>query len=147
MNAWALTRDEFEFELIRTGERRRYGKGPYGLTVAHHEEVRAALGRGSPVPAHVLTSYPDLEEAMKARLKLRKKEAAPEPEAVPEPVPAPEPARKPAAAFDFSGVDLHAYGKRWHQGAGINTLAREVGCSWNRLWSELAKLGYRKGAA
>jgi hypothetical protein len=25
-------------------------------------------------------------------------------------------------------------------------LAREAGMSWNRLWSELTKLGYTKGA-
>jgi hypothetical protein len=41
---------------------------------------------------------------------------------------------------------LHDYGRRWASGEGISGLAREAGMSWNRLWSELTKLGYTKGA-
>jgi hypothetical protein len=31
-------------------------------------------------------------------------------------------------------------------GEGITRLAKEAGTSWNRLWGELTKLGYRKEA-
>ena len=41
---------------------------------------------------------------------------------------------------------LHDYGRRWARGEGISGLAREAGMSWNRLWSELTKLGYTKGS-
>ena len=40
---------------------------------------------------------------------------------------------------------LHDYGRRWASGEGIAGLAREADMSWNRLWSELTKLGYEKG--
>jgi hypothetical protein len=40
---------------------------------------------------------------------------------------------------------LHGYGRRWAGGEGIAKLAKEAGTSWNRLWSELTKLGYKKG--
>jgi hypothetical protein len=40
---------------------------------------------------------------------------------------------------------LHGYGRRWAGGEGIAKLATEAGMSWNRLWSELTKLGYKKG--
>jgi len=39
---------------------------------------------------------------------------------------------------------LHALGQRWQAGAKITVLAQEAGCSWNRLWVELTKLGYAK---
>jgi DNA polymerase III, delta subunit len=41
---------------------------------------------------------------------------------------------------------LHVYGRRWATGERITGLAKEAGTSWNRLWSELTKLGYKKGA-
>jgi hypothetical protein len=41
---------------------------------------------------------------------------------------------------------LHIYGRRWASGESIARLAKEAGMSWNRLWSELTKLGYTKGA-
>ena len=41
---------------------------------------------------------------------------------------------------------LHVYGRRWSSGESITGLAKEAGTSWNRLWSELTALGYRKGA-
>ncbi len=40
---------------------------------------------------------------------------------------------------------LHDFGQRWAGGEGIAGLAKEAGMSWNRLWSELTKLGYKKG--
>jgi hypothetical protein len=40
---------------------------------------------------------------------------------------------------------LHVYGRRWARGESIAGLAKEAGMSWNRLWSELTKLGYTKG--
>jgi hypothetical protein len=40
---------------------------------------------------------------------------------------------------------LHGYGQRWASGESIARLAEEAGMSWNRLWSELTKLGYKKG--
>jgi hypothetical protein len=40
-------------------------------------------------------------------------------------------------------VDLHALGARWRGGEKIGVLAREAGMTWNKLWSELDKLGYR----
>ncbi|MGH7169715.1 MAG: hypothetical protein ACRELG_05495 [Gemmataceae bacterium] len=61
---------------------------------------------------------------MKARLKLKMQEVAPE-------------VRQPA------GVDLHALGVRWRAGEKISVLAREAGMTWNKLWSDLEKLGYR----
>ena len=50
--------------------------------------------------------------------------------------------RKPATETE---EQLHVYGRRWASGESIAVLAREVGMSWNRLWSELTKLGYKKG--
>ncbi len=41
---------------------------------------------------------------------------------------------------------LHVYGRRWTSGESITGLAKEAGTSWNRLWSELTRLGYKKGA-
>jgi hypothetical protein len=41
---------------------------------------------------------------------------------------------------------LHVYGRRWANGESITGLAKEAGTSWNRLWSELTALGYKKGA-
>ncbi len=40
---------------------------------------------------------------------------------------------------------LHVLGRRWARGEGIAGLAKEASMSWNRLWSELTKLGYTKG--
>ncbi len=70
---------------------------------------------------------------VKATLKLK----APIAVAVAAPVTVPEPAR----------VDLHALGARWLAGEKISALAREAGLVWNRLWSDLAKLGYRPQSA
>ncbi len=39
---------------------------------------------------------------------------------------------------------LHVYGRRWASGESIAKLAKEAGMSWNRLWSELTKIGYQK---
>jgi hypothetical protein len=41
---------------------------------------------------------------------------------------------------------LYAYGRHWANEESIAALAREAGMSWNRLWSELTKLGYTKDA-
>jgi hypothetical protein len=145
--AYEMTRDEWEVELIRTARRRLYGKGSYGLTLAHREEVRAAILRGCVVPEAILALYPELKEVgMKAKLKLRTAEGAiAQPEGAS--APAEVVATVPVVEVSFDGVDLHAYGARWQAGESITALARELGrCSWNRLWSELAKLGYRKAA-
>jgi hypothetical protein len=40
---------------------------------------------------------------------------------------------------------LHNYGRRWASGESIAGLAKEAGMSWNRLWSELTALGFKKG--
>ena len=40
-------------------------------------------------------------------------------------------------------VDLHALGMRWRAGTKIGVLAREANMTWNKLWVELDKLGYR----
>jgi hypothetical protein len=43
-----------------------------------------------------------------------------------------------------AAIDLDALGARWRAGEKIAALAREVNySSWNRLHSDLAKLGYR----
>ena len=34
-------------------------------------------------------------------------------------------------------------GARWLAGEKIGVLTREAGMVWNKLWSDLAKLGYR----
>ncbi len=52
---------------------------------------------------------------------------------------APQPAGEPEDR-------LHVYGQRWASGESIARLGKEAGMSWNRLWSELTKLGYTKGA-
>jgi hypothetical protein len=70
---------------------------------------------------------------VKATLKLK----APVAVAVAAPVKVPEPA----------SVDLHTLGARWLAGEKISALAREAGMVWNRLWSDLAKLGYRPQSA
>jgi hypothetical protein len=41
-----------------------------------------------------------------------------------------------------SEEQLHEFGQRWASGESIAKLAKEAGMSWNRLWSELTKLGY-----
>jgi hypothetical protein len=41
---------------------------------------------------------------------------------------------------------LHVLGQRWASGEAITRLAREANCSWNRLWTDLTKLGYKQGA-
>ena len=41
---------------------------------------------------------------------------------------------------------LPDYGRRWASGESIAGFSRQPGMSWNRLWSELTKLGYTKGA-
>ena len=46
-----------------------------------------------------------------------------------------------------AGVDLHALGIRWRAGEKISVLARDAGMTWNKLWSELEKLGYRPQSA
>ncbi len=56
--------------------------------------------------------------------------------------PAPEES-EPVAELE---KQLHVYGRRWASGEGIAGLAKEAGMSWNRLWSELTKLGYKNGA-
>ena len=53
-------------------------------------------------------------------------------------------ALKPVAAEQEE--HLHVYGRRWTTGESISGLAKAAGTSWNRLWSELTKLGYTKGA-
>jgi hypothetical protein len=50
-----------------------------------------------------------------------------------------------ADASSVSEENLHDYSRRWASGESIAKLAKEAGMSWNRLWSELAKLGYKKG--
>ena len=67
---------------------------------------------------------------VKATLKLKAPVAVTAPVMVSEPV----------------SVDLNALGARWLAGAKIGALAREAGMVWNRLWSDLAKLGYRPQA-
>ncbi len=52
-------------------------------------------------------------------------------------------APKPAAEQEDR---LHDLGRRWTTGESITQLAQEADTSWNRLWSELTKLGYKKGA-
>jgi hypothetical protein len=53
----------------------------------------------------------------------------------------------PVSVAEPASVDLHALGVRWLAGEKISTLAREAGMVWNRLWSDLAKLGYRPQSA
>jgi hypothetical protein len=54
-------------------------------------------------------------------------------------VPAPQP------VVADSEDRLHVFGRRWKSGESITRLATEAGYSWNRLWSELSQLGYKKG--
>jgi hypothetical protein len=53
----------------------------------------------------------------------------------------------PATASEPVSLDLHALGARWLAGEKIGALAREAGVVWNKLWSDLAKLGYRPQSA
>ncbi len=53
----------------------------------------------------------------------------------------------PTLASEPTSVDMNALGARWRAGAKISTLAREAGVVWNKLWSDLAKLGYRPQSA
>lgn len=53
----------------------------------------------------------------------------------------------PVAVSEPASVDLHPLGARWQAGEKISTLAREAGMVWNKLWSDLAKLGYRSQSA
>lgn len=49
----------------------------------------------------------------------------------------------PANVSETAAIDLHTLGARWLAGEKISALAREAGLVWNKLWSDLAKLGYR----
>jgi hypothetical protein len=53
----------------------------------------------------------------------------------------------PVTVSEPSSVDLHALGTRWLAGEKISAMAREAGMVWNKLWSDLAKLGYRPQSA
>ena len=48
--------------------------------------------------------------------------------------------KTPAAS---QAIDLHSLGMRWRAGTKIGVLAREANMTWNKLWVELDKLGYR----
>jgi hypothetical protein len=52
----------------------------------------------------------------------------------------------PTSPHEIGELDgqLQIYGKRWASGESIAQLAKEAGMSWNRLWSELTKRGYKK---
>ena len=52
----------------------------------------------------------------------------------------------PAVVSEPESVDLDALGDRWRAGEKISALAREAGMVWNKLWSDLTKLGYRPQA-
>jgi hypothetical protein len=86
-------------------------------------------------------------------------EAAPE-QPAPEPPPAeptaePEPAQPAAEPLktarpvtvtkaprqDLSHIDWPAMAARWRAGESLGKLGEEIGCSWNRVWSELDKIG------
>jgi hypothetical protein len=58
-------------------------------------------------------------------------------------VPAPVAVAIPASVSEPAAIDLHGLGARWRAGEKISALAREAGMVWNKLWSDLAKLGYR----
>lgn len=58
-----------------------------------------------------------------------------------------KPAPKPATSLNLSHDDLVTLGQRWATGVKIKLLAAEVGCTWNKLYSELTKLGYKAGQA
>lgn len=62
-------------------------------------------------------------------------------------VSAPVAVAAPVNVSEPVSVDLHALGARWLAGAKISALAREAGVVWNKLWSDLAKLGYRPVSA
>jgi hypothetical protein len=53
----------------------------------------------------------------------------------------------PVTVQEPATVDLHALGAGWLAGEKISMLAREAGVVWNKLWSDLAKLGYRPQSA
>ena len=53
----------------------------------------------------------------------------------------------PVVTSEPAAFDLHALGARWLAGEKISVLAREAGVVWNKLWSDLAKLGYRPQSA
>ena len=53
----------------------------------------------------------------------------------------------PVMVSEPASVDLHVLGARWLAGEKISVLAREAGMVWNKLWSDLAKLGYRPQSA
>jgi hypothetical protein len=53
----------------------------------------------------------------------------------------------PVSVSEPASVDLHGLGPRWLAGEKISALAREAGMVWNKLWSDLAKLGYRPQSA
>ena len=53
----------------------------------------------------------------------------------------------PVTVSEPAALDLHTLGARWLAGEKISALAREAGVVWNKLWSDLAKLGYRPQSA
>jgi hypothetical protein len=58
-------------------------------------------------------------------------------------VPAAVAVAAPVSGSEPVAIDLHVLGARWRAGEKISALAREAGMVWNKLWSDLDKLGYR----
>jgi hypothetical protein len=86
------------------------------------------------------TRSPDMAKAQRGRVQQVPRNAAVSPAGQ---VP---PAARMADSSGLSEESLHAYGRRWAAGESIVRLGQQAGLSWNRLWSELTRLGYKKGA-
>ncbi len=128
MNAWQMTRGEFEASLVASGERAGYGPGPYGVKVAHEDQVRQALREGLDVPDPVLAEYPHLRRPATPK-------AMP---AAARETPAPEAPR--SEAFEET---LRAIGEKWQAGKRISAEVAATGIPWPRLRQRLMGMGFK----
>jgi hypothetical protein len=127
MNAWQMTRDEFEASLVASGERAEYGPGPYGVKVAHEDQVRQALRKGLDVPDQVMAEYPHL----------RRPAPKPMPAAARE-TPAPEAPRP--EVFEET---LRAIGEKWQAGKRISAEVTATCIPWPKLRLRLMGMGFK----
>ncbi len=128
MNAWQMTRGEFEASLVASGERAGYGPGPYGVKVAHEDQVRQALRKGLDVPDPVLAEYPHLRRPATPKAMPAAARETPAPEA-----PRPE-------VFEET---LRAIGEKWQAGKRISAEVAATGIPWPKLRQRLMGMGFK----
>ncbi len=129
MHAWQMTREQFEASLVASGARAAYGPGPYGVKVAHEDQVRQALKKGLAVPDQVLADYPHLRR--------------PTPKAEPMPAAARETPVPEAPRPEVFEDTLRAIGAKWQAGKRISAEVAATRIPWPKLRLRLLGMGFQ----